>query len=225
MNPSRKLYDLAGADTELRFSPYCWRVKLAMAHKNLNFETVPWHFTDKDVIAFAGTGKVPVLVDDGKVVHDSQDIAEYLEAAYPNEPTLFNDHATRGLTKFIKNWTERTLHPAIGRLVLPGIFAILHPKDQPYFRKTREAAYGETIEEIAAKRQQYLPAFEAALVPIRTTLNDQPYIAGVGPSYADHIVFGALQWGRKTSTEPLLAEDDPITLWMHALLEGYGLTG
>ncbi|MDE1903950.1 MAG: glutathione S-transferase N-terminal domain-containing protein, partial [Alphaproteobacteria bacterium] len=37
-----KLFDLAGADDDRRFSPYCWRVKLALAHKGLPVETVPW---------------------------------------------------------------------------------------------------------------------------------------------------------------------------------------
>ena len=30
-----RLYDLAGADPNLRFSPYCWRAKFALAHKGL----------------------------------------------------------------------------------------------------------------------------------------------------------------------------------------------
>jgi hypothetical protein len=28
-----KLYDLAGAKSERRFSPFCWRTKMALAHK------------------------------------------------------------------------------------------------------------------------------------------------------------------------------------------------
>ena len=44
---SRLLYDLAAADESIRFSPHCWRTKLALAHKNLEYETIPWHFTDK----------------------------------------------------------------------------------------------------------------------------------------------------------------------------------
>ena len=28
-----QLYDLAGAEPERRFSPYCWRIKLALMHK------------------------------------------------------------------------------------------------------------------------------------------------------------------------------------------------
>ena len=33
-----QLYDLAGAESERRFSPYCWRTKLALMHKGLKFE-------------------------------------------------------------------------------------------------------------------------------------------------------------------------------------------
>ena len=59
-----KLYDLAGAEPDRRFSPYCWRIKMALAHKGLEVETIPWRFTDKDIIAPAGkAGRVPVLVD------------------------------------------------------------------------------------------------------------------------------------------------------------------
>lgn len=47
---SLQLYDLAGAESERRFSPYCWRTKLALAHKCLAVETIPWRFTDKDMI-------------------------------------------------------------------------------------------------------------------------------------------------------------------------------
>ena len=37
-----KLYDLAGAEDDRRFSPYCWRTKMALKHKGLEFETAPW---------------------------------------------------------------------------------------------------------------------------------------------------------------------------------------
>ena len=32
------LYDLAGAETDRRFSPFCWRTRMALAHKGLAFE-------------------------------------------------------------------------------------------------------------------------------------------------------------------------------------------
>jgi hypothetical protein len=65
-----KLFDLAGAESARRFSPYCWRIKLALAHKGLTAETIPWRFTDKDAIAMSGQGRVPVLLDGDKVVSE-----------------------------------------------------------------------------------------------------------------------------------------------------------
>ena len=84
-----KLFDLAGAESDRRFSPYCWRTKLALAHKGLIVETIPWRFTDTDAIAMSGQGRVPVLLDGDKVVSDSWAIANYLEDSYQDRPSLF----------------------------------------------------------------------------------------------------------------------------------------
>src|ERR1043165_4592545 len=45
-----QLYDLAAAEDDRRFSPYCWRTKMALKHKGLEFETLPWRFTEKERI-------------------------------------------------------------------------------------------------------------------------------------------------------------------------------
>ncbi len=219
----RLLYDLAGEDEGLRFSPYCWRTKLALAHKNLAFETVPWRFTDKDAIAFSGQGKVPVLVDGENVIADSQAIAEYLEANYPNEASLFGDPPSRALTQFIKGWAEQEFQPVIARVILPDVFARLHPKDKAYFRETRERAWGQKIEDFAAQHDASMARFTAVLSPLCVTLKSQNFIAGAAPSYADHIVFGALQWARLTSATPLFDESDIVVSWMDAVLGTYGL--
>jgi len=49
-----KLYDLAGANDDCRFSLPCWQVKMALKHKGLQVQEIPWRFTEKDVIAFSG---------------------------------------------------------------------------------------------------------------------------------------------------------------------------
>ena len=41
------LYELAGADRSLRFSPHCWKSKLALVHKRLSYKTEPVWFTEK----------------------------------------------------------------------------------------------------------------------------------------------------------------------------------
>src|SRR3974390_869253 len=83
------LYELAAADPRLRFSPYCWKTRMALAHKGLEAERLPWRFTEKDRIAFSGQGRVPVLVDEGQPVADSWRIALHLEQRFPDRPSLF----------------------------------------------------------------------------------------------------------------------------------------
>lgn len=221
MSARLRLYDLAGADDAWRFSPNCWRVRLALAHKRLPVETVPWRFTEKDAIAFSGQGKVPVLVDGERWVFDSWAIAEYLEAHYPDRPSLFGGARARALTRFVNQWVSETLHPLLARLILPDLFAILHPKDRDYFRRTREAAFGTRIEALAEQRGQYRAQFAQGLAPLRSTLAAQPYFAGETPAYADHVVFGAFQWARVSSPQPLLDDGDPIATWRERMLDAY----
>ena len=87
-----KMYDLAGADKNRRFSPYCWRIRMALAHKRLNVECMPWHFTEKDKIKFSGQERVPVLIDGSNTISDSWEIAKYLENAYPESSSLKLDN-------------------------------------------------------------------------------------------------------------------------------------
>jgi hypothetical protein len=73
------LYDLAGAEADRHFSPFCWRARMALAHKGLDVETVPCRFTEKDKLPQPNVGRVPVIVDGDRVVRDSTAIADYLE--------------------------------------------------------------------------------------------------------------------------------------------------
>ena len=107
------LYDLAGADENRRFSPYCWRTKMALAHKGLAFTTIPWRFTDKAIIAPFGSARVPVIVDNGRAVNDSWTIANYLEDTYPDRPSLFGGNGGRATARFVNAWTDNVLNPAI----------------------------------------------------------------------------------------------------------------
>lgn len=145
------LYDLAGADPDRRFSPYCWRIRLALAHKELAVETIPWRFTDKEMIAFSGQGRVPVLVDAGKSLAGSWTIANYLEQKYPERP-LFAGPVGAARTRFIESWTDTTLLPGLAPLILVDVLAHLHEKDRAYFRASREQRLGMTLEAACADR-------------------------------------------------------------------------
>ncbi|MEM1048562.1 MAG: glutathione S-transferase family protein [Pseudomonadota bacterium] len=220
------LYDLAAADPDVRFSPNCWRVRMALAHKGLETETVPWRFTDKEVIAFSEQGKTPVIVDGDRTVVDSWSIAVYLDEAYPDRPKLFESPQARAHAFFVKNWIETAVNPGIIRQIILPLFAMLAEKDQSYFRETREKAFGTTLEEFGAGQADLLPAFRKSLQPMRATLSVQPYLGGEAPSFADYLAFGAFQWARVSAPHDLLEADDPIAIWRRSLLDMYdGLAG
>jgi glutathione S-transferase len=216
------MYDLAGVEADRRFSPFCWRARMALAHKGLDVETVPWRFTEKDKLPTPNDGRVPVIVDGGKVVHDSSAIADHLEERYPDRPSLFPGAAARGLSKFVQNWTETVLQVGLIRLVLLDIYSHIGPKDQEYFRQSRESRFAMTLEDFAKDREGRLPAFRASLDPLRRTVERQPFVSGEAPAYADYIVFGAFQWARAISDFELVASDDPVFAWRGRMLDLYG---
>jgi len=217
----RVLYDLAGAEPERRFSPFCWRTRMALAHKGLPVRTVPWRFSDKDAIAFTGQGRVPVLVDGETAVHDSWTIALYLEEHYPDRPSLFHGAAAQAVTRFVNAWADRVLVPMVATLILVDIHDHLHEKDRAYFRASRERAFGKTLEDVMAEREARVVSFRQALEPLRATLRAQPYVAGDAPAYADYIPFGVLQWARAISPFPLLEPSDPVFAWRDRLLDAF----
>ncbi len=216
-----QVYDLAGAEAERRFSPYCWRTKLALMHKGLPFETIPWRFTDKEAIAFSGQGRVPVLVDGEHVVFDSWTIATYLEDTYANRASLFCGTGGRGITRFVNSWADSVLVGAILRLIATDILAHISEKDRRYFRETREKRFGMTLEALTADRDTNVLAFRKALEPLRGILQAQPYVSGESPAYADYVVFGCFQWARCTSPFRLLLKDDPVWAWRDRLLSAF----
>jgi glutathione S-transferase len=128
---ARKLFELCGTDAERRFSPFCWRSRMALAHKGVEAEVVPWRFTETAALAFAQHDKVPVLVDGDRTVADSWAIAVYLDEAYPDAPKLFS--GTPASHRFIAAWADAVLHPALAKLIVSDIPPLLGAEDRAYF--------------------------------------------------------------------------------------------
>lgn len=218
------MYDLAGADPDLRFSPYCWRIRFALAHKGMPVETIPWRFTEGDKIAFSGQGKVPVIQDAGTTVFDSWSIAEYLEEQAPM-PSLFGGSVGRAHAAFINAWADSVMLGGIAPLIIRDLLDAVDPKDRAYFRSSREARFGRTLEQVQENREDRVAAFRASLLPVRLVLRRQAWLGGAGPSYADHIVAGTLMWPHCVSRFQLLEDNDPIAAWFGRMLDLYGGLG
>lgn len=219
-----RLYDLAAADEARRFSPYCWRTRMSLKHKGLDFETIPWRFTDKDAIAFTHQIFVPVLVDDKTIVNDSWRIAEYLDQAYPDRPKLFDSAMAKSEARFIGHWADIAVHGPVSRMIILDIYNQIDPKDREYFRTTREKRFGKPLEAVQAERETAKEDLGKALAPMRRSIKEQPFLAGEKPGYADYTLFGAFQWARVISDYEILKPDDEIGQWrarMLALFGGY----
>ena len=214
------LYELAGRDGR-RFSPYCWRARMALAHKGLDATLEPCRFTDKDRLTFSGQDRLPVLVDGSRTIADSWAIACHLDDHHRDRPALFGGPTSRGLTRFVNEWADSRLLPALAPCIVRDILDWLDPEDRAYFRRTREARYGRSLEAVQADRPAHLAALSVVLEPLRRLLADQPWISGAGPAYGDYIVFGAFQWARCVSELRLLSDDDPIRCWRTRLVSRF----
>jgi glutathione S-transferase len=216
-----KLFELVGTDVSRPFSPYCWRTRMALAHKGLGAESIPWCFTEKERIAPHKSDKVPVLLDGDTTVADSWAIANYLEDTYPDRPSLFGGEGGRAMGRMLNWWGDVTVVGGISPLIIADIPAHLAPVDVAYFRKTREARFGKPLEEVVATRDHAVEGFRKSLDPLRLTLRTQAYLGGDRPNYADYIVFGGFQWARVVSPFKLLVESDPVYAWRERLLDAF----
>jgi glutathione S-transferase len=220
---TRKLFELVGADPLRPFSPYCWRTRLALAHKGLDAETIPWRFTEKGAIAPYKSEKVPVLLDGDKAVVDSWDIANYLEDAYPDRWSLFGGEGGRASARFLNGWGDMVIIAGILPMIIADVVRRLGPEDQAYFRRTREARFNNrTLEEVSADRDSRVEGFRKTLDPLRLMLRSQPFVGGQSPNYGDYIMFSGFQWARGVSRFALLTEDDPVYDWRERMLDAHG---
>jgi glutathione S-transferase len=216
-----KLYELVGTDAARPFSPFCWRTRMALAHKGLAADTIPWRFTEKAAIAPHGSEKVPVLLHGEKPVVDSWGIANYLEDAFPDRSSLFGGEGGRAVMRMLNWWGDITVVGGIFPLVVADIPTHLAANDAAYFRASREARLGKPLEEVVAVRDKGVVNFRKSLDPLRLTLKTQSYLGGAAPNYADYIVFGGFQWARVVSPFKLLEADDPVYAWRERLLDAF----
>jgi glutathione S-transferase len=81
--------------------PYCARVRIALAEKDVEFETVEIDLTDRPAWIYEknSTGRVPVVEEDAWVLPESSVIMEYLEERYPEPALLPVDPGDRALAR------------------------------------------------------------------------------------------------------------------------------
>ena len=83
--------------------PYCARVRLALAEKELEYETVEVDLADRPqwvIDLNPPGGRVPIL-DDGFLLPESEVIMAFLEERYPERPLLPDDPVERAHARLL----------------------------------------------------------------------------------------------------------------------------
>ena len=83
--------------------PYCARVRIALAEKGIEYETVEIDLDDRPAWIYEKNplGRVPVLEEDAFVLPESAVINEYLEERYPDPPLWPADAGERALARLL----------------------------------------------------------------------------------------------------------------------------
>jgi glutathione S-transferase len=205
-----------------RPSPFSWRIRYALAHKGVEPQFRHVRFGDVETIrALSGQHFVPIITAGDRVIHDSWNIACYLQERFPDRPSLFDGGAERAVTRLVNHWADQTLGGAVRRLIAADFVFCLDPEDRAYYRRSREAAFGCTLEEYCADRPRWLAEFGVVTAPLEKTLAEQPYIAGDAPGYADYVVFSVFQYARLGCPAEFLGEGTALRRWRDGLVQAF----
>ena len=99
------------------------KTRIALLEKGLQWETT-WVDLSKgeqkkpEYLAINPVGKVPALIDDGIVVHDSTIINEYLEDKHPKPPLLPRDPAMRARARSFEDYADAYLAASLFKIVI-----------------------------------------------------------------------------------------------------------
>ncbi len=100
---------------QFRHSPYCLKVRMALAAKKLAYRKVEITPAIGQIDIFQKTGqkKLPVLFDNETTIHDSSSIIRHLEKIEIEPKLIPEDLKEASQAQIIENWADTTLAKSI----------------------------------------------------------------------------------------------------------------
>jgi glutathione S-transferase len=221
------LYDLTD-------SPFCAKARICLQLKGIPFRRVTLTLGRlRELRGLSALGKVPVLVENGRVIADSTAIVRHLESTTPDPPLRPADPAARAYCDLIEDWADESLYHVV------GAFKWLNPAN-------RAAALRNTMHEIGggpfaplvgrllalriARRYraegygpESLAHFEDrmrdALATLEQLLGARSLLLGRTVTVADVAVFAQLAWMRNYAEARLLDDVPAVARWLARLDE------
>ena len=144
-----RLYEVA-LENGRSASPFVWRIRYALAHKGIAFESVYLGFTEIPTV-FGGKFKtVPILEHGDTVMAESWDIAEYLDDAFPDRPPLFASPGELASIRLIDAWFMNDVLRKMFRLYVKDV----HDAARPHWAQAAELYLQLAVPEAEALRAE-----------------------------------------------------------------------
>ena len=180
-------------------SPYCRKVRLALAEKRIEVELVEERYweQDPDFLRRNPAAKVPILRMDGRLMSESQAICEYLDEIHPGDPLMGDTPKARAQ---IRSWTRWADLNVCEPLANGFRFSEGLPMFQDRMRCVPEAAPG--LKACAPDKLEWLDG----------QLGDRAFLAGDQFSLADILLSSFLAFGEQVG-QPLNRELKTLSAW------------
>ncbi|KAG7170260.1 probable maleylacetoacetate isomerase 2 isoform X2 [Homarus americanus] len=103
-----------------------WRVRIALAHKGVDYDYKPIHLLKKEQVSdefmkLNPMGQIPALIINNQTLTQSMSILEYLEEAYPQKPLLPKDLFTRAKVREVCEVISSGIQPLQNLSVLQKV--------------------------------------------------------------------------------------------------------
>jgi len=180
------------------------KTRASLLYKRLEFEQVSVDLIRKsdEFLNLTPIGRIPLICDEGLIVHDSLFIAEYLDRKYPDAPILL----PQSLEERVRAYTIFGLLERMFTIAAPlvaqrlGFFTLLDPTTAAC------SGYYPINAELALNMEGQL---RGNLISLFKMLGGPEYFTGQSPTQADFAVFAFLS---------LLAEieisAEPLSGWI-----------
>lgn len=102
--------------------PFCWQIKLALSHYDIDHKLTEWDVPDKDfILQYSPQASLPLLLDGELSIWDSAPIIYYLEDVSDQNKTLFPGNS-------VERNKARLLHTYSNSIVGKGLREVIFEK-------------------------------------------------------------------------------------------------
>jgi len=200
------LYDIPSRLPENAWSPNVWKTRFSLNLKSLQYKTIWVEFPDieelytkLDLRPLDGAKPtLPVIHDPStnKTISDSAEIARYLDAAYPSTTPLFPPGS-----EALEGPEDKINFQSLMYIISPITCTNLNPVSEAYYRRTREALFGNRLEDLSPpgpQREEHWKQVEEGFGKLAAMLEGKKFVLGDTISFADLTIAAWVIWLKRS---------------------------